>query len=99
LIVGKNTWIGPFVILDASGGPLIIGDHCSISAGVQIYTHDSINWALSGGVAQYDKGPVNIGDRCYIGSMAVIPRGSNIPAGSKVPAHALYKKPAETRHL
>src|ERR1019366_8652869 len=28
--VGKNTWIGPFTILDGSGG-LTIGDNCSIS--------------------------------------------------------------------
>jgi acetyltransferase-like isoleucine patch superfamily enzyme len=34
--VGKNTWIGPNVILDGSGG-LTIGDFCTISAGVQIY--------------------------------------------------------------
>ncbi|WP_211240344.1 hypothetical protein [Aminiphilus circumscriptus] len=32
--VGANTWIGPFVILDGSGG-LVIGSNCSISAGVQ----------------------------------------------------------------
>ena len=36
--VGRNTWIGPNVILDGSGG-LEIGDFVSISAGVQIYTH------------------------------------------------------------
>ena len=40
--VGKNTWIGPNVILDGSGG-LEIGDFVSISAGVQIYTHDSLD--------------------------------------------------------
>jgi len=39
--VGKNTWIGPFVVLDGSGG-LEIGNYCSISAGVQIYTHNSV---------------------------------------------------------
>jgi acetyltransferase-like isoleucine patch superfamily enzyme len=37
--VGQNTWIGPGCILDGSGGALQIGDWCSISAGVQIYTH------------------------------------------------------------
>jgi len=41
--VGKNCWIGPNVVLDGSGG-LVIGDNCSISAGVQIYSHDSVNW-------------------------------------------------------
>ena len=30
--VGAATWIGPFTVLDGSGG-LTIGDNCSISAG------------------------------------------------------------------
>ncbi len=45
--VGKNSWIGPNCILDGSGGPLVIGDYCSISAGVQIYTHDTVAWSTS----------------------------------------------------
>ena len=44
--VGKNTWIGPNVILDGSGG-LQIGDYVSISAGVQIYTHHTVDWSTS----------------------------------------------------
>ena len=40
--VGENCWIGPNCLLDGSGG-LTIGDHCSISAGVQIYTHNSVS--------------------------------------------------------
>ena len=47
--VGKNTWIGPNTLLDGSG-ELSIGDNCSISAGVQIYSHDSVKWAISVGV-------------------------------------------------
>ena len=39
--VGAHCWIGPNVILDGSGG-LTIGDHCAISAGVQIYSHDTV---------------------------------------------------------
>jgi len=75
--VGKNTWIGPFTILDGSGG-LEIGDFCSISAGVQIYTHDSVQWVLSGGKAGYEYGPVKIGGRCYIGPNTVIAKGVSI---------------------
>ena len=48
--VGAGTWIGPNTLLDGTGG-LSIGASCSISAGVQIYTHDSVMWALSGGTA------------------------------------------------
>jgi acetyltransferase-like isoleucine patch superfamily enzyme len=39
--VGRNTWIGPLVLLDGTGG-LTIGDNCSISTGVQIYSHDTV---------------------------------------------------------
>jgi hypothetical protein len=34
------------VILDGRGG-LLIGDYVSISAGVQIYTHDTVEWSTS----------------------------------------------------
>ena len=47
VIVGRNTWIGPGCILDGSGGGLEIGDWCSISAGVQIYTHNTVNRSIS----------------------------------------------------
>src|SRR2546423_10331063 len=43
--VGEETWIGPFTVLDGRGG-LTIGKYCSISAGVQLYSHDTVKWAL-----------------------------------------------------
>ena len=64
--VGEQSWIGPQVVLDGSGG-LTIGSHCSISAGVQIYSHDTVQWAVSGGKAAYERAPTAIGSRCYIG--------------------------------
>jgi acetyltransferase-like isoleucine patch superfamily enzyme len=76
--VGKNTWIGPNVILDGSGGPLAIGDYCSISAGVQIYTHDTVAWSTSLGQADYAKGPTTIGNGAYIGPNSVIAKGVTI---------------------
>lgn len=75
--VGTNTWIGPFTILDGSGG-LVIGDTCSISAGVQIYTHDSVRWAISGGNAAYERAAVQIGSCSYIGPQAIISKGVTI---------------------
>lgn len=72
--VGKHTWIGPFTLLDGSGG-LKIGDYCSISSGVQIYTHDTVKWAVSGGRAEYERLPVKIGNCCYIGPQTVIAKG------------------------
>lgn len=76
--VGENTWIGPYVILDGSGGGVEIGKYCSVSAGVHIYTHDTMLWALSGGVAEKRTGSVSIGDFVYIGSQAVIACGTTI---------------------
>ena len=86
--VGKHTWIGPFTILDGSGG-LEIGDYCSISAGVQIYSHDSVKWAISGGVAKYDYAPTRIESRCYIGSNTVIVKGITIGEGCIIGANSL----------
>jgi len=75
--VGKNTWIGPFTLLDGTGG-LTIGDYCSISAGVHIYTHDTVKWAVSGGKAAPERGAVSIGNCCYIGSQTVVIKGVSI---------------------
>jgi acetyltransferase-like isoleucine patch superfamily enzyme len=75
--VGRRSWIGPYVILDGSGG-LSIGENCSISAGVQIYSHDTVRWALTGGQAKYEYAPTSIGDHCYLGPNAVIAKGVSI---------------------
>jgi acetyltransferase-like isoleucine patch superfamily enzyme len=75
--VGKNTWIGPNVILDGSGG-LEIGSNCSVSAGVQIYSHDSVKWAVSGGVEKYEYSNTRIGNNCYIGPNTIIIKGIDI---------------------
>jgi len=72
--VGENTWIGPFTLLDGSGG-LEIGSNCSISSGVQIYSHDSVKWAVSGGKEKYEYAQTEIGDNCYIGPNVIISKG------------------------
>lgn len=76
--IGKNTWIGPNVILDGSGGELIIGDFCSISAGVQIYTHDSVAWSTSLGGDAVIKAPTYIGNGVYIGPNSIIQKGVEV---------------------
>ncbi|MBI5102972.1 MAG: acyltransferase [Nitrospirae bacterium] len=86
--VGRNTWIGPFTVLDGSGG-LEIGDYCSISAGVQIYTHDTVKWALSGGKMEPERLPTRIGSRCYIGPNTVIAKGVTIGEGCLIGANSL----------
>ena len=96
--VGEGCWIGPNVILDGLGG-LTIGDHVDISAGVQIYSHNTINRALSSGEDSIDYAETEIGSRVYIGPNSVIQMGvsigndvvigalsfvnSDVPSGSK----------------
>lgn len=75
--VGAGTWIGPYTLLDGTGG-LEIGSTCSISAGVHVYTHDTVKWALSGGSAEYERAPVRIGDCCHVGAQTVIASGVTI---------------------
>jgi acetyltransferase-like isoleucine patch superfamily enzyme len=76
--VGQNTWIGPGCILDGSGGVLQIGDWCSISAGVQIYTHHTVNRSISLVEKPIDYAPTNIGNGVYIGPNAVIQMGVTV---------------------
>ncbi len=75
--IGEHTWIGPFCSLDGTAG-IRIGSHCSLSVGTQILTHDTVSWCLSGGKQPYEYAPVSIGDRCFIGSHAVILKGVSI---------------------
>tara|TARA_B110000902_G_scaffold236110_1_gene281999 strand:- start:372 stop:869 length:498 start_codon:yes stop_codon:yes gene_type:complete len=89
--VGINTWIGPFTILDGSGG-LLIGSNCSISAGVQIYTHETVKWAISGGKKPYEYKSVVIEDNCYIGPNSIIQSGVIIKSGTIIGANSLVNK-------
>lgn len=96
--IGEKTWIGPFSVLDGSGG-LEIGAFCSISAGVQIYTHDTVAWAQSGGTAAAERAPVSIGSRCYLGPNAVVTKGVRIGDGCVIGANSLVNSdiPAGSR--
>lgn len=89
--VGKNTWIGPNVILDGSGG-LEIGSNCSISAGVQIYSHNSVKWAISGGLCEYEYGKTIIEDNCYLAPNVIISKGISIGKGSIIGANSFVNK-------
>jgi acetyltransferase-like isoleucine patch superfamily enzyme len=85
--VGEKTWVGPNVVLDGSGG-LDIGSNCSISAGVQIYSHDSVNWAVTGGKEKYDYAKTRIGNNCYLGPNVIVQRGVTIGEGVIVGANS-----------
>ena len=76
--MGRHTWIGPNVVLDGSGGGLVIGDHCSVSSGVQVYTHDTVRRSVTLGKALIDYAPTRIGDGVYVGPNCVVAKGVTI---------------------
>lgn len=86
--VGDHAWIGPFTILDGTGG-LEIGSYCSISAGVHIYTHDTVRWAVTAGKAKRETQPTKIGSRCYIGPNTIVAKGVTIGDGCIIGATSL----------
>ncbi len=90
--IGENTWVGPNTVLDGSGGGLTIGDNCSISAGVQIYTHDTVCRSLSGGKAGVDHAATSIGSDCYIGPNTIIVKGVSIGDRVVIGANSLVLK-------
>jgi len=75
--VGAGTWIGPNVLLDGSGG-LRIGDGCDISAGVQIYSHDTVERTVSEGRREISHAPTAIGDHVHVGAAAVVAKGVTV---------------------
>lgn len=86
VVVGENCWIGPFTVIDGSGG-LTIGDNCTFSAGVQVYTHDSVRAAVDG--MPIERSPVRIGNHVYVGPNSVIARGVTIGDRVVVGANSL----------
>jgi acetyltransferase-like isoleucine patch superfamily enzyme len=95
--IGAGTWIGYFTLLDASGG-LKIGRQCSISSGVQIYTHDSVRWSLENlekdrvNYTHVDRAPVTIGDYVYIGANVIVTKGVTIGNRCVIGAGAVVTK-------
>ena len=95
--VGRNTWVGPNTLLDGTGGGLEIGDFCSVSAGVQIYTHDTVLWALSGGALGRVQGKVRVGDCVYIGSQSIIAAGVTVGSRCVVGANSFVNRDVPDR--
>jgi len=76
--VGENCWIGPYTILDGGNASLIIGDYTSIGSGSHIYTHNTIERALTGGKALSYKKETKIGKCCFISPLTMIGPGTVI---------------------
>jgi len=75
--IGEGTWIGPFCLIDGSGG-LVIGRDCNVSGGVHIYTHSSARRCVTDRKVALERSPVRIGDSTFIGANAVILMGVSI---------------------
>ncbi|KAA9327406.1 acyltransferase [Adhaeribacter soli] len=89
--IGSECWIGPNTILDGSGH-LVIGDCCTISAGVHIYTHDNVKQTLSGKAMPIEREPVTIGSNVYVGPQAIITKGTTIGNNVVIGAFSLINK-------
>ena len=92
--VGKNTWIGPNAILDGTG-ILTIGNNCSIGANVQLYTHDSVRWAIGGGAAPYEYAETKIGNNCFLAPNILVAKGVTIGDGCIIGANSFVNKSFE----
>jgi acetyltransferase-like isoleucine patch superfamily enzyme len=84
--VGTNCWMGPYTVLDGSGGRLEIGDWTDIGTGTHVYTHHTIDRALTGGIAKPFGASTRIGNCCFIAPMAMIAPGTEIGDHSFVAA-------------
>ena len=76
-VIGEGTWIGAFCVIDGSGG-LTIGRYCDISSGSQIYTHSTVQRAISEGAEKIRRKTSSIGDYCHVGAGAIILMGAQI---------------------
>ena len=90
--IGEHVWVGPFTVLDGSGGKVKIGDWVSVAAGTSIYTHDSTKNYLSGGKNPFEQGAVTIGDHCVIGTMCMIGCGVTVGDHCVIAAHSFVNK-------
>lgn len=90
--VDEHVWIGPYTLIDGSGGGVTIGKYCVISAGVHIYTHDTVAWAVSAGRAPYVHAGVVIEDACYLGAQVVVAKGVRIGAHSVIGAGSFVNR-------
>lgn len=90
--IGESVWIGPFTVLEGINGKIWIGDYCHISSGVQIVTHDSVKYVLTGGKADFSKGDVIIGCNTYIGGLSIISKNTTIGSHCVIGANSLVTR-------
>jgi len=106
IVIGSNSTIGYYSILDGSGG-LKIGSHVHIaSPSVGIWTHSSINNAISGinlNTNEYDSGlnfgKVTIGDNVWIGGNTTIYPDTKISDKCVILPNSVINKNLESNYV
>lgn len=96
--IGKSCWIGPFTIIDGSGG-LSIGDNCTISVGVHLYSHDNLKQTLTGGAVEIERSTLAIGNNTYIGPQSIIAKGITIGSYCVVAANSFVNSDMENNTI
>lgn len=86
--IGEGTWIGPYCLVDGSGG-LVIGRGCDLAAGVHVYTHSTMRRCVTDRAVPTDRRPVSIGDCTFIGANAIIMMGVTIGSHCVIGAGAV----------
>jgi acetyltransferase-like isoleucine patch superfamily enzyme len=86
-------------VLDGSGGGLVIGDHCSISSGVHIYTHDTVRRSVTLGHDPVEFEPTSIGHGVYIGPNSVIAKGVTIGDSAVIGALSFVNRDIPARKM
>jgi acetyltransferase-like isoleucine patch superfamily enzyme len=74
--VGQQCWIGPGTVLDGLHSQLIIGDFVDIGAGAHLYTHNTIERALTGRKAPLFHRSTRVGSCCFIAPHAILAPGT-----------------------
>lgn len=86
-VIGVDTWIGPFTLIDAKYAAVTIGKGCNISSGAQVVSHSTVHRCISErAYDSIDKKDIEIEDFCFIGSNSVILMGAHVGHHSVIAA-------------
>jgi len=70
-----------------------IGNHCTISVGVVLLTHDGGTWVFTDEISSLQSfGTIEIGDNCFIGANAILLPGVKVGSNSIVGTGAVVTK-------
>ncbi|MFN2391410.1 MAG: acyltransferase [Pyrinomonadaceae bacterium] len=93
VFIEDGVWIGPFCVIDGEYDKVTIGKGVNVSAGAQIITHDTSKRCVTNRMYnKIDHAPVLVEDYVYIGTNAVILKGSTIGHHSILAAGTVVKE-------